>query len=544
MYVRSKRIAMAGTLIALLVLAGAIIHNHNLAVYTASLDTRTFNIGVVGILKAVEPARALTDAEKLVSSAIYESLVCYDEKTGDIKPLLAKDWSYSKDGKCLTINLKKNIKFSNGKALTAQDVKAAWENNFSTAADWYNISLFLTINGAKERVDAKSTDISGIEAADSRTLKIHFVKPNALFVSMLTNPIFNVATTSEQKELLGTGPYVLKEKKETSLVLLKNEQYHRGIPHLSALNITIYPNAELAYKDYQAGKLDYLDMVPLSEINNIKKNPEYKNLFINQPLLETYSLGFNNSREPYTQNYLLRRALNYAIDRKAINDSVFGGAYLLLKGVVPSGAPGYSSHMRGYSYNIEKAQQLLGEAGYPGGQGLPLLTLSYNSDPGHQEVADAVAAQLSSLGIPVQTLALEWTYYQKQLASMSMSFFRVGWQADYPDADSFLYSLQHSNQMGISNYVGYQNPQVDKLLDQSRNQMSNQEERFKLLNRAEQIIIDDAPCLWLFQKQTAKIISKQVNALEVNSLNQIDWYKVELKKPSLEEEGSAGSKEI
>jgi peptide/nickel transport system substrate-binding protein/oligopeptide transport system substrate-binding protein len=136
----------------------------------------------------------------------------------------------------------------------------------------------------------------------------------------------------------------------------------------------------------------------------------------------------------------------------------------------------------------------------------------------------------------VQTLALEWNYYQKQLASMSMSFFRVGWQADYPDADSFLYSLHHSTQMGLSNYCGYQNSQVDKLLNTARLQASQEDERMKLLNRAEQIIIDDAPFLWLFQKQTTKLISKQVNALEVNSLNQIDWYKVELKKPLAEKQ--------
>jgi oligopeptide transport system substrate-binding protein len=530
---KSKRGAFVITLIALLVLAGAIIKQHYLAVYTASLDTRAFNIGVVGPVDEVEPARALSDAEKLISSTLYECLLTYDKDSGQIKPQLAKKWSFSKDGKCLTVRLNKNIKFSNGKALTAQAVKTAWEANLSTAADWYSISLFLPIAGAKERIDGKNQDIYGLQVVDETTLKIHLLQPNAVFTSMLTNPIFSVALGNDEGEFFGTGPFVIKEKKEDSLLLLRNEKYHRGKPHLSALNITVYADAEKAYKDYQNGKLDYLDVVPLGEIKSIKKNQAYKGLFINQPLLETYALGFNSSREPYANDYLLRRALNYAIDRKAINDSVFGGAYIPLKGVVPSGIPGYYTHTRGYSYNKEKALQLLEEAGFPNGQGVPVLTLSYNSDPGHKEVAEAVAAQLSNVGIRVQTLAMEWNYYQKQLAAMSMSFFRIGWQADYPDADSFLYSLQHSKQMGISNYVGYQNPQVDKLLDKSRSLINDQDERLKLLNRAEQIIIDDAPCLWLFQKQTTKLISPQVNALEVNPLNQIDWYKVELKKPDL-----------
>ncbi|HEX3011476.1 MAG TPA: ABC transporter substrate-binding protein [Syntrophomonadaceae bacterium] len=535
MHNRSKRAALVLSVLALVIITGALVYRHNLAVYTASLDTRMFNAGVVGPVKATEPAPALSDAEKLIASIIYEGLVRYDEKSGEIKPLLAKSWSYSKDGRILTINLKKNLKFSNGKKVTAQAVKDAWENNFSTAADWYNISLFLSITGAKERVDGKSTEISGIHVVNTQTLKIELVKPNAVFIHMLVNPIFDVVETSEKDKPVGTGPFVLKDKKEGNLVLVRNEQYHRGLPRLSALNINVYENAEAAYKDYQAGKLDYLDAVPFSAISSIKKSTEYKKLFINRPLLETYSLGFNNSREPYSQSYLLRRALNYAIDRQKIIDNVFGGAYLPLKGVVPSGIPGYDAHLRGYAYNKEKALQLLDEAGYPNGQGLPILTLSYNSDPGHKEVAEAVAAQLGDLGIQVQTLAMDWTYYQKQLAAMSMSFFRIGWEADYPDADSFLYSLQHSTLIGLSNYCGYQNSQVDKLLDRSRRQFSNQEERYQALIQAEQIIIDDAPSLWLFQKQTAKLVSKQVNALEINPLNQIEWYKVELKKPGLEE---------
>lgn len=544
MLVRSKRTAFMGTLIALLLMAGIIIYTRGLAVYTASLDSRCFNAGLAGEVSAVEPAQAVSDAERLISAAIYEGLVTFDQKSGEIKPMLAKKWQYSADGKSLTITLKKNLKFSNGREVKAQNVKSAWEHNVSTAADWYNVNLFLNIVGAKERIEGKNPDISGLQVVDRYTLKINFLKPNMVFVSVLANPMFWVADVSDPEALAGTGPFILKKKQEDSLLLLRNEKYHRGLPRLSAINMTIYADADLAFKDYQTGKLDYLNAVPLREISSIKKNPAYKGLFLNQPLLETYILGFNQGREPYARNYLLRRALNYAIDRNALNDSVFGGAYIPLKGVVPAGAPGYNPHTRGYSGDSEKAKQLLEEAGYPGGEGLRLLTLSYNSDPGHKEVADALALQLANLGINVQTLPVEWSYYKKELASMGMSFFRVGWRADYPDAESFLYSLQHSSQMGISNFSGYYNPQVDKLLDNARGQ-KKQEERFKLLNRAEQIIIDDAPYLWLFQKQTTSLISKQVNNLQINGLGIIDWYKVELKKPSLEEpKGPSGSREV
>jgi ABC-type transport system substrate-binding protein len=128
--VRSKRSALIGTLAALLILAGVAVYHHNLALYTASLDTRAFNAGVVGTVKEVTPARAITDAEKIVSCAIYEGLVYYDGKSDSIEPLLARKWSYSKDGKCLTIKLKKGIKFSNGKTVTARMLKPPGKTTF------------------------------------------------------------------------------------------------------------------------------------------------------------------------------------------------------------------------------------------------------------------------------------------------------------------------------------------------------------------------------------------------------------------------------
>lgn len=121
---------------------------------------------------------------------------------------------------------------------------------------------------------------------------------------------------------------------------------------------------------------------------------------------------------------------------------------------------------------------------------------------------------------------------------MDLAFFRLEWFADYPDPDSFLYSMFHSSKIGISNYFSYHNPQVDKILDASREEVKSQQERIKLMNRAEEIIIDDAPCLWLFQSTAAKMIGKNVGFFEVTSMEMIDWYKAELLKPSLDgEEG-------
>ncbi|MDD3024025.1 MAG: ABC transporter substrate-binding protein [Syntrophomonadaceae bacterium] len=538
MYLDLKKTAMVCSLLGLILIISIIIHMHHMAVYTASLATRPLNAGLLAKVNTLEPAQLSNHQERLIASTLYEGLVIYDEESGKLKPGLASKWKYSADAKLLTIDLKHDVLFHNGKKLTARDVKAAWERNFAMAREWSSLGLFLSITGSTECLEGKTADIAGIKIVGDHSIHISFKKPNTTFISMLCNPLFWVYDYDEKaKSLSGTGPFILKDNKENkNFMLLRNEKYHRGLPRLSSINFQIYDEEARAFDDYKAGKLDYLDYVPLSEVKNIRKNAAYKDLYIERPLWGTYSLAFNLNKEPFAGNYLLRRALNYAIDRNAIIENVFGGAYLPAKGVIPIELEGYSKNMLGYSYKPEKARQLLEQAGYSNEKPLKPLILTYNTGEGHRMVAEAVAEQLAKLGIQVQLQVQEWDYYKGQLPKMSMSFFRLGWQADYPDADSFLFSLFHSSKLGISNYSGYNNPQLDKILDQSRTPGKSPEDRIKLINRAEEIVVDDAPYLWLFQKKAGKLIGKEVSSFEIDGMEMIDWYKVELFKPSVDKE--------
>jgi len=540
MYVTLKRVALIGSLIGLIILVLSIINSYNRVSYTANLDTRALNVGLVGSIESLEPAIVSTHEERLIASAMYEGLVYYDNDSGTMKPAIAKKWKYSADGKSLIIILKPGVKFYNGKKVTAQDVKDSWEKNFSTTRDWSKVSLFQSIMGSSDRLEGKKSDISGINVINDSTIKVNFYQPNAAFIYMLNNPIFWVYDCNDKiTPAPGTGPYMLKENKDNkNIVLLRNDKYYRGLPQLTAINVNIFRDVYQAFGEYKAGKLDYLDTVPTKEIKNIKNNDKYKKLFIEKPVLSVYSIGLNVNKEPFGGNYLLRRALNYAIDRNAIIENVMGGSYRPIKGAIPSGVTGYSREMPGYTYNPQKAAELLEEAGYPMGEGLKPLIITYNNDEGHRMVLQSVAQQLAQLGIEVQLEPMDWDYYKNQLSKMNLTSFRLGWHADYPDADSFLYSLFHSSKIGISNYSGYHNPQVDKILDASREECKSLQERIKLMNRAEEIIVDDAPYLWLFQKKAAKLIGEQVNSLKVNNMEMVDWYSVELLKPSLNDEGN------
>lgn len=547
MNIKQQRAAVVLAVLAVLMVSTIIYFNQRTA-YTANLDKRSFNLALVGNINSLEPALLNSHPEKVLAAAIYEGLVYYDDESKSIKPLLASDWGYSSDGKSLTLNLKGKISFHNGKRIEAADVKRAWENSFSTTKEWSNISLFLSIQGSQDRLDGKSSEIRGIEVLNPSTIRLQFEKPNAAFIYMLTNPIFWIYDTEDQVELApGSGPYKMKEiKNKEEYLLERNEKYHRGMPPLGGINARVYATGSEALAAYQAGGVDYLDSLPLNQLKDYKQNPQYKKLLINKPLYNIYALGFNINREPFAGNYLLRRALNYAVDRNLIIDEVLGGSYLPANSLIPLGMAGYQHDMRGYSYDPEKAQELLEEAGFPLGEGLPPLSLTYNQDDGHQMVVESIAAQLAELGIKVQLQPVEWNYYKKQLENMSLSCFRLEWTADYPDPDSFLYGMFHSSKAGMGNYFNYHNSQVDKILEASREEVKSHQERLKLLNRAEQIIIDDAPVLFLFQSSSAVIGGQNAAKLKLDGMQMIDWYQVELLKPALEknERGSKDAEKV
>jgi peptide/nickel transport system substrate-binding protein/oligopeptide transport system substrate-binding protein len=536
MYLTPKRVALGGGLIGLIILICCVVSSYNKALYVANLDTRPLNVGLVGIIESLEPAVVATGEEQLIASALYEGLVLNDSDSGTIKPAIASDWRFSNDGKSLIINLKNGVKFCNGKIVNAKDVKASWEKSLSTSKDYEKVSLFLSIVGSSEFLEGKTTDISGIIVVNDKTLKINFYQPNAAFIYMLNNPIFWVYDCEDKTTPApGTGPYVLKENKDNKeFILSRNDKYRRGLPRVTAIKINLFRDVNRAFDEYKAGKLDYLDTVPIEKIKDIRNNEQYKKLFIEKPLLSIYAIGFNVNKEPFVGNYHLRRALNYAIDRSAIIENVMGHSYRAIKGAVPLGVTGYNREMPGYTYNPQKAADLLKEAGYPLGEGLKPLTIVYNNNEGHRMVLQSISEQLAQLGIEVQLTPMEWDYYQGELKKMNFMCYRIGWSADYPDTDSFLYSLFHSSNIGISNFSGYTNQQVDKILDASREETKSQQERIKLMNRAEEIIVDDAPYLWLFQKNAAKLIGKQVNSLNINNMGMVDWYSIELLKPSSE----------
>ncbi len=531
LFYRYKRRAILFLLLMLLIGAG--LYMRSLVAVMVNRENRPLEIGLVGSIETVEPALLSNQNERLFASLLYEGLFYYDEQSSELKPGLAKKWAMSSDNKSLVVTLDKDIKLSNGRNLNAADVKAAWEKTMTTCTDWPLLSLFLNIQGVQERLQGKASDISGIQIENDYALKITLAQEMAAFPYVLANPVFWIFDCDEgdSPPYAGTGPFkVVQNHDNKNILLLRNEEYHGDKPVLSGIHLTVFADQPSAYQAFSQGKLDYLDSIPPDELVKIRNDQILGKQLLERPLWDTYTIGFNMDSEPFKSNYILRRALNYAVDRQNIIDEVLGGNGIPLKSVVPEGFPACHDELRGYSYDPEMAKKLLEQAGFPGGEGLPAITLSYNNDPGHRLIAEKVAQQLGQVGVHVQCEAMDWAYYKKRLNAFSLDFFRLEWRPDYSDAESILYSLYHSSRVGVSNFTKYVNPQVDKVLDEARGQKAGSKERKQLFNRAEEMIVDDAPCLWLIQRKAAKLVGSQVHEFHMDGMGNIDWLKIELFK--------------
>lgn len=211
---------------------------------------------------------------------------------------------------------------------------------------------------------------------------------------------------------------------------------------------------------------------------------------------------------------LLRQAINYAIDREALIELVKNGRATPAKGVLPPGMFGYNPDLKGYTYDPEKAKELLKEAGYPDGI---KLTLQYNTSDGHKRIAEALQQQLKAVGIDMELKNVDWGAHLDSVENNQVPFFRMGWVVDYPDPDNFLYVLLCSDNIGPKgNYTRFSNPKFDELVKAARVE-TDPEKRLKLYQEAEQIVVEEAPWVFIYHYTTHQVLQNYVKGYKLPS---------------------------
>lgn len=526
----------------------------------SSSDKKIFNLNISQGIETLEPVMSNSSFSIWGVQQLMEGLVEFDNSK-NIIPCIAKSWKISEDGITYTFSLRSDVKFhdddcfksSNGKGrnVTANDFKYCLERVNNPKSKTRGMWVFRDkIKGAKEFSEGKASDITGIKAVNDTTLTIELYNAFSPFLSLLTMtygfvyPKEAVEHYGEQFGFhpVGTGPFKFNHWSiDKELVLDKNPSYWEkdskgaALPYLDGVKITFTQSSETEFLDFQNGKYDFHQ--PSSETFDVitdesgkLKDADTRNFsLVKQPWLQTVFLGMMQSPDlpggktgPFMGNKKLREAMNYAIDKDKIVKFVLKNrGKSAVNGPIPPGMPGFNPEIKGYTYDINKAKELLKEAGYPDGKNLK-LTLTCGNEEIQRSIAIAIQEQLKSVGIEMQIeQLLQATLISKQ-ENGEFPFWRASWGADYFDPENFM-ALFYSKNITPKgpNRVGYTNPKVDELYEKSL-KITDNNERMRVYDEIQKIVIEDAVWLPLYYNEQIYLLSKNIEGFYIDGLNIIN----------------------
>jgi oligopeptide transport system substrate-binding protein len=448
----------------------------------------------------LDPTMAGDTTSGGVIDQLFSGLVeCTPEM--DVVPDVARSWEVLEGGRKYIFHLRDGVCWSDGAPVTAGDFAYAWKRVLNPATGSHNASLLYDVRGAKSFHQGHASDPHqvGVWALDELTLAVELEGPTGYFLQLLahtaTYPVPRHAVEAhddrwtEVENIVTNGPFRLEAwQRGDSLVLVRNPEYHgRFTGNLQQVRLSLLKDWSSTLKMYEADGLDilFLSTLPREEMDRARQR--HAGEYVSGPTLDTGYSAFDVTRPPF-DDVRVRLAFVLATDRETLADMVMRGyAFPATGGFVPPGMPGHSEGI-GLPYDPERARQLLAEAGYPGGRGFPDVEALLPSRPGARDTAEYLHAQWrENLGLDIPWEAMEWATYLDRLGKAPPHLFGMGWICDYPDPDSFL-------RVAIRLHTRWRNETHDELVEEAR-QITDQEERMKLYQEADRILVEEAPIL-------------------------------------------------
>lgn len=395
-----------------------------------------------------------TTNDYLVPMNVFDTLfevVVNDDGTTSIKNSLAEDYAISDDGLTYDITLRDGVVFSDGTPLTAEDVKFTFER-ILTLPESEQTDYAMSIEGAQALLDGTADELSGIKAIDDTHLTITLSEPFSAFLAQLATPSTSILSKSivteagddfgvDPEKTLGTGPYVVTSwERGSSLSFTYNTRYWGEEPSVKNVKISLMDGSTMDMA-FQKGDLDIIDLLMVdSAIAESTYKTKYSDDIVAINRLGLSYLMFNEGIEPLG-DVKVRKAIQMAVDRQSILDSIYNGDGKLEDGALPSGCLYYSDANQGWlKYDPDAAKALLAEAGYADGFDLE-ISLDSDSTDAVKNVVQIIAQNLKDVGINANIKNYDHASWLELRNSGKMPSFMAMWTLDYNDPDNVIYTF-------------------------------------------------------------------------------------------------------
>ena len=457
--------------------------------------------------KTIDPSLNAQIYGVIYISHVFEGLTVRD-RNNKIVPGVAEDWEISPDGKTYTFYLRTNSTWSDGKPVVAEDFVYSWQRQVDPkVASEYSYQHEPVKNAMAITRGEMPVDSLGVKALDDHTLVVELEAPTAYFLEVAAFPTFaplrkdiieqyGDSWTLKPETYIGNGPYIMSERNiDENIIMVKNPNYWNADSIVAEkITFVFMQNGAAAVAGIKDGSLHMAYEPPQQDIPTLLE----EGLIQIKPLIATYYYPINVTNE-YLKDPKVRKALSLAIDRNYIVENVTKGGQKPASGWVPyavndvdgdfriNGGDLYDVSKEGYSNNVEMAKQLLAEAGYPNGEGFPVI--EFKTDPGnHVGIFEAVQQMWKEhLNIDSTITQIDNALLGQTLLEKNFMIGRLYWSADYSDPMSMMSLFTSYN---TQNNGGYSNQRYDELIGEAMSTDDNNI-RMKAMHEAEKILIQE-----------------------------------------------------
>ncbi|MBN1536916.1 MAG: ABC transporter substrate-binding protein [Anaerolineales bacterium] len=438
---------------------------------------------------------------------VYDTLVTVDENLNMV-PSLATGWEISEDNLTWTFHLQEGIKFHNGRELTADDVVYSYQRIMNPD----------TGSGASWRFSA----VESIDAPDALTVVIRVASPSPNLLNMIGGykgmsivPKEIVDDGTVNTTPIGTGPFKFVEYVPGDRVVLEanSDYWEEGKPYLDGVTFKIIPEETVLLTNLLTGEVDWAGTLPPQQVTELATSGE---VIVDKVSGNDYwYIGLNLNRKPF-DDVKVRQAIAYAINRAEVAMGAKWDTATANQGPIPNTSSWYSDYQP-YTQDLEKARQLLAEAGYPDGFKTEFMVTNFYEET--VRAAQVLQAQLAQIGINAEIRTLEWGAWLEDEGKGNYDMYIMGWIGNM-DPDEFYYSVHHTGE--VFNFTGYSNPTLDELLEKGRVE-TDVATRMDIYSEVSKIVIDDAPYVFLYNPANVNAWQPYVRGYFTRSDNAINF---------------------